>query len=124
MPHLTNFVHKLPIFSILGACSSLVMSYPIFNPSNPLVGPKTHPYPSKYLPQRVFFLIPHPQNRGEYPYFPFNTYSLMGGAGGGKHYIAIYSFISLFIFSYFCLSSIYLSFYLFIIITSGGFYLF
>ena len=53
-----NFVPKMPIFSSLGRSLSLVMSYPIFSPSNPLVHPKTHPYPSKYLTKYVFLSSP------------------------------------------------------------------
>ena len=55
MPHLTTFVLKLPVFSIVGRTLSLVVAYPIFNPSNHLLGPKTHSYPSKYLPNGVCF---------------------------------------------------------------------
>ena len=54
MAHATNFVPKLPI------CSSLrrIMSCPIFRPSNPLLGPKTHPYISEYLPKHVLLSSP------------------------------------------------------------------
>ena len=40
--HVTNFVSKLPVFGCLGRSLSSVMSSPIFSPSNPFVGPKTH----------------------------------------------------------------------------------
>ena len=39
MAHVTNFVDKLPIFNNLRR----MMPCPIFSPSNPLLGPKTHP---------------------------------------------------------------------------------
>ena len=66
MAHITNFVPKLPIFSNLHR----MMSCPIFSLSNPLLGPKTHPYPSEYIPRHVFFLVPHPQTGGGVgPYF-------------------------------------------------------
>ena len=60
MAHVTNFVPKLPILSNLHR----MVSCPIFRPSNPLIGPKTQPYPPKYLPKPVFFLVPHPQRKG------------------------------------------------------------
>ena len=54
MAQVTNFVPKLSIFRNLRRR----MSYPIFGPSNPLLGPETHPYPSKYLTKHVFFCSP------------------------------------------------------------------
>ena len=83
MARITNFVPEMPIFSNLGRTLSSVMAYPTFSPSNPLIGPKTHRYPSKYFPKHVFFLAPHPQNRGGSPYFPFNTHPLVRVGGGG-----------------------------------------
>ena len=59
MAHVTNFVPKLPIFSSL----SRMMSCPIFRPSNRLIGPDTHPYPSKYLPKHDFLSSP-PSKQG------------------------------------------------------------
>ena len=54
MAHITHFVPMLPIVSNLRT----MMSCPIFSTSKPLLGPKTHPYPSKYLRKHVFFEFP------------------------------------------------------------------
>ena len=50
MAHVTKLVPKLPI------CSNLrrMVSCPIFCPSNPFLGPQTHPIQSNYLPTCVF----------------------------------------------------------------------
>ena len=45
---------KWLFFSSLGRILSSVMSCPSLNASNPLGGPKTHPYPSKSF-QNPFF---------------------------------------------------------------------
>ena len=45
---------KVAFFSSLGRILSSVMSCPTLNASNPLGGPKTHPYPSKSF-QNPFF---------------------------------------------------------------------
>ena len=52
MAHITNFAAKLPIFSNLRR----MMPCPIFSPSNPLLGPKTHPYHLNAC-QNVFFFF-------------------------------------------------------------------
>ena len=65
MAHVTNFVPKLPIFSNLHR----MVSCPIFRPSNPLIGPKTQPWPPKYLPKPVFFEFPTLKGREGCPYF-------------------------------------------------------
>ena len=74
-----NFVPKVSVFSILGKCPSLVMSYPIFSPSNPLVRPKTHPYLSKCLTKHVFFEFPTLKVGGA----SLTSPSTGGWAGGG-----------------------------------------
>ena len=57
MAHNTNFVPKLPMFSNL----RWMMPCPTFCPSKPLLGPKTHPCPFKYLPKHVCLSPPPSQ---------------------------------------------------------------
>ena len=54
MAQVTNFVPKLPILSNLRR----MMLCPLFSPSNPLLGPKTYPYPLKYLTKHVVLSSP------------------------------------------------------------------
>ena len=51
MAHVTNFIPKLPIFSNLRR----ITSCPIFSPSNPLLGTKTHLCPSKMPSKTLLF---------------------------------------------------------------------
>ena len=51
MAHATNFVRKLPIFSNLHR----MMSCPIFSPSYPLLGLKTHPTHLNTFQNMFFF---------------------------------------------------------------------
>ena len=55
---------------------------------NPLVGPKSHPWPSKHLPKHAFFVFPTLKMGGGCPYFPLKTHPVVWGGGGGRkaHY--------------------------------------
>ena len=54
MPHVTNFVPQLAIFSSLNRNLASVTSYPSVSPSNPTVGPKTH----SVVSETCFFELP------------------------------------------------------------------
>ena len=87
MSHVTKFVPQLPLFRSLDRSLSSVMSCPIFSPSNPFVGPKIHPHPSKYLPKHVFFEFPALKIGGWVSLFPIEEPPNSRGWGGQRvHY--------------------------------------
>ena len=83
----------MAIFSNLGRILSSVMPSPFFSPSNPFVGPKNHPYPSKYLLKHVFLSSqPSKWGGGAKPRPKALLVLVVGGCNCHIFYIHIWAF--------------------------------